>query len=102
MSVASLAGRRGVTHQTMRLVVAQLEANGLVRQETNPIDRRSRIATLTPAGNDALEREREARTANIEEAIRRLLSPQEQGVLRAALPLLDRLSQLPDWQTKIG
>ncbi len=96
MSVASLAGRRGVTHQTMRLVVAQLEVNGLVRQETNPVDRRSRIVTLTPAGNDALEREREARTANIEEAIRRLLSPQEQGVLRAALPLLDRLSQLPD------
>lgn len=96
MSVASLAGRRGVTHQTMRLVVAQLEANGLVRQETNPMDRRSRIATLTLAGNDALEREREARTANIEESIRRLLSPREQGVLRAALPLLDRLSQLPD------
>lgn len=96
MSVASLANRRGVTHQTMRLVVAQLEANGLVRQEANPVDRRSRLITLTPAGNGALEREREARAAHIEEAIRCLLSPQEQNALRAALPLLDRLSQLPE------
>lgn len=96
MSVAALASRRGVTHQTMRLVVAQLEANGLVRQETNPVDRRSRIVTLTPAGSDAIERERDARAAHIEEAIRCLLSPQELRILRAALPLLDRLSQLPE------
>lgn len=96
MNVASLANRRGVTHQTMRLVVAQLEAGGMVRQEPDPADRRSRLATLTPAGSEALVCEREARTARIETAIRHLLSQQEQDVLRLAVPLLDRLSRSPD------
>ena len=40
--------------------------------------------------------EREARTARIETAIRRLLSQQEQDVLRLAVPVLDRLSSSPD------
>lgn len=95
MNVASLASRRGVTHQTMRLVVAQLETNGLVRQDTYPADRRGRLVTLTPAGGDALERKRAARTSHIEDAIHRL-SLQQQGIVRAALPLLDRSSSPPD------
>jgi DNA-binding MarR family transcriptional regulator len=93
MNVAFLASRRGVTHQTMRLVVAQLEAGGLVRQDPDPSDRRSRLATLTPAGSKALDGERAARTAHIETAIRQLLTQQEQDVLRTAIPLLDRLAK---------
>lgn len=93
MNVASLASRRGVTHQTMRLVVGQLEAAGLVRQDPDPADRRSRLATLTHAGTEALDCEHKARTTRIETAIRHLLSQQEQDILRMAVPLLDRLSK---------
>jgi DNA-binding MarR family transcriptional regulator len=92
MNVASLAEKRGVTHQTMRLVVAQLEANGLVHQHANPADRRSRMVSISPDGRDALARDQELRSTRIEDAIRSRLSSNEQDMLAAALPLLDRLA----------
>lgn len=93
MNVAALAGKRGVTHQTMRLVVAGLDADGLVQQIADPIDRRSRLVAISPAGDGALARERQARTSRIEEAIRRSLSSDERDLLRAAIPILDRLAE---------
>ena len=91
MNVAALATTRGVTHQTMRLVVAQLEASGFVRQTADPADRRSRLITLSPAGRDALSRERAVRASRIADAIRNRLSPVECDQLRAATVILDRL-----------
>lgn len=96
MNVAALAERRAVTHQTMRLVVAQLNAADLVRQEADPADRRSRLVSLSPAGRDQLERERNARTTGIADAIRTRLSPSEQDLLRAAILILDRLAAAAD------
>ena len=96
MSVATMAGKRGVTHQTMRLVVAQLDAAGLVRQDVDAADRRSRLVSTTPAGHDTLAREQDARTSRIEDAIRTRLSSDEQDLLRAAILILDRLAMLPD------
>jgi DNA-binding MarR family transcriptional regulator len=92
MNVAALAETRGVTHQTMRLVVAQLETSGLVRQEADPSDRRSRLVSISSAGRDALARERIARTSRIADAIRNQLSPDERDLLRAATVILDRLA----------
>lgn len=96
MNVAALADRRGVTHQTMRLVVAQLVAAGSVRQEPDPKDRRSKLVSIAPAGCDTLVREQDARTSQIENAIRTRLSPRERDLLRAAIPILDRLVMPPD------
>lgn len=93
MNVAALAEKRGVTHQTMRLVVAGLETDGLVQQDADPADRRSRLISISPAGSDALTLEREARASRIEKAIQALLSPAQQELLRAAIPILDRLAQ---------
>jgi DNA-binding MarR family transcriptional regulator len=92
MNVASLADKRGVTHQTMRLVVAQLAANGLVQQVADPADRRSRLVSIAPAGRSALAREQELRESRIEDAIVSRLSLHEQAVLLAAIPILDRLA----------
>lgn len=92
MNVATLAQARGVTHQTMRLVVAQLEASGLARQEADPSDRRSRLTSLSPAGRDALVRERDARAFHIAHAIQTELAPEECDLLRKAIPILNRLS----------
>lgn len=92
MNVATLAEKRGVTHQTMRLVVAQLEATGSVKQQPDPADRRSRLVSISPAGRDAVLREQNARASRIEEAIRTRLSVDEQQMLRAAVPLLERLA----------
>jgi DNA-binding MarR family transcriptional regulator len=92
MNVAALAQTRIVTHQTMRLVVAQLEASGLVRQEADPSDRRSRLVSVSPVGRDALAREREARSSRIADAIRSQLSSDECDLLRAATLIIHRLA----------
>lgn len=93
MNIAALAGKRGVTHQTMRIVVAGLDAGGLVQQAANPADRRSRLVTISPIGGAALARESDARASRIERAIRTRLFPAEQELLRAAIPILDRLAE---------
>ncbi|WP_454883890.1 MarR family transcriptional regulator [Sphingomonas oryzagri] len=93
MNVARLAERRCVTHQTMRLVVAQLDADKLVRQDADPADRRSRLISITPGGIDMIVRQKEARESRIEDAICRLLSRRERELLRSAIPILDRLAE---------
>lgn len=93
MNVASLAEKRGVTHQTMRIVVAQLDADRLVQQDADPADRRSRLVSITAAGIDAIVLDQKKREARIEGAIRSLLSPSEQDILRSAIPILNRLAE---------
>ncbi|WP_183987496.1 MarR family transcriptional regulator [Sphingomonas jinjuensis] len=92
MNVAPLADRRGVTHQTMRLVVAGLEADGLVRQLADAADRRSRLVSITSEGQLALSQAKAKRTVHIADAIRSSLSPEECNRLQAAIPILNRLS----------
>jgi DNA-binding MarR family transcriptional regulator len=100
MNVAALAMKRGVAHQTMRLVMAQLEAEGLVRQEPDPADRRSRLMSISPEGRDALLRDQDVRASWIERAITERLSSGERDLLRAAITILDRLASLPTCGTK--
>jgi DNA-binding MarR family transcriptional regulator len=62
-----LAGRTGLTHQSVGEVVAELEQRGYVERVADPDDRRARLVRLTPAGRqlvraavttiDAIERE---------------------------------------------
>jgi DNA-binding MarR family transcriptional regulator len=96
MNVAALAARRGVAHQTMRLVVAQLEAAHLVGQAPDPADRRSRLISIAPEGRAALERERDARSSRIQNVIEARLTGYERDILRAAIAILDRLAESPN------
>ncbi|MBB3356969.1 MULTISPECIES: MarR family winged helix-turn-helix transcriptional regulator [unclassified Novosphingobium] len=93
MNVAALAEKRGVTHQTMRLVVAGLNAEGLVQQDPDPADRRSRLVTISSDGDAALAQERQARESWIERAIHTRLSRDERNLLQATIPILNRLVQ---------
>ncbi len=93
MTVAALAQKRGTSHQTMRLMVAKLDADELVRQDADPADRRSRLVSISSKGRDTLKRERNMRVSRIEGAIQRVLSPSERVHLRAAIPILDRLTK---------
>ena len=68
MSVASLAAERKVKHQSMRLVVAQLEASGLVTRLPNPDDGRSQLVALSETGRAALAEAREARRRSSSQA----------------------------------
>ncbi len=91
-NVAALAQARGVTHQTMRLIAAQLEAAALVRSDPDPADRRSRLLSLSDAGRAELARGRQARASRIEDLIRTGLSPAERDILSASVALLERMS----------
>lgn len=91
MSAAALAEIRGVTHQSMRLVVSRLEAAGLVAREPDPADGRGWLMTLTDAGRHAAAAHRQARSRWLAQAIEAKLSVNERETLGQAIPLLLRL-----------
>lgn len=90
-SVASLAESRGVTHQTMRLVVARLEAAGLVARRPDPTDGRGQLIELTKAGRDAAVEGQRTRAAWLSQAISQSLSADEQDSLSEAIALIRRV-----------
>lgn len=91
LSVAELAGRRNVRHQSMRLVAANLEENGLAEKLPNPADGRSQLLAITPAGRKELSRSREARARKIAALIEERLSDRERQTLQAAINVIERL-----------
>lgn len=96
MNVAALAQARGVRHQTMRLIVAQLDAAALVRCDPDPGDRRSRLVLISDAGRAEVTRGRAVRASRIEALIRTTLSGEERRLLRDAVALLRRMSATGD------
>ncbi|MNE30125.1 MarR family protein [compost metagenome] len=91
LSVAQLADRRNVRHQSMRLVVGQLETEKLIGKMPNPADRRSELLFLTEEGRTSLCRARQARTAKIAERIEERLSEEDRRALDAAIRIIERL-----------
>ncbi|PZP56849.1 MarR family transcriptional regulator [Agrobacterium sp. MS2] len=91
LSVAQLADRRNVRHQSMRLVVGQLETEKLIGKTPNPADRRSELLFLTEEGHASLSRARQARTAQIAERIEERLSEEDRQTLDAAIRIIERL-----------
>jgi DNA-binding MarR family transcriptional regulator len=91
MSVAELASQRHVRHQSMRLVTAQLEAEGLVEKLPNPADGRSSLLSVTVKGRETLAAARSARTSRIAALIGDRLTEEERRTLEAAITIIDRL-----------
>lgn len=91
LSVAELADRRKVRHQSMRLVAGQLESDGLISKMPNPADGRSQLLSITESGQAELFRAREARTAQIAGLIEERLSDEERQTLQAAIRIIERL-----------
>ncbi|BCJ53468.1 MarR family transcriptional regulator [Actinoplanes sp. NBRC 14428] len=91
-TIAQLAARRGVKHQSMSRTVAELEALGLVGREASATDRRACLIMLTDAGTTALEADRLARRDWVAKAIGARLTPTEREMLDVVPALLDRLS----------
>ncbi|KQV30218.1 hypothetical protein ASC97_22125 [Rhizobium sp. Root1203] len=91
LSVAELAERRNVRHQSMRLVAGQLESDGLVSKMPNPADGRSRLLSITENGRGQLSRAREARTSQIANLIEERLSEKDRRTLEAAIRVIKRL-----------
>ncbi len=92
MTVAALARLRRVRHQSMRLVVARLEADGLVARTPDASDARGQVVAATEAGRAALAASRAARTRRIADGLRRHASADERRAVATALAVLRRLS----------
>ncbi|HVA59245.1 MAG TPA: MarR family transcriptional regulator [Mycobacteriales bacterium] len=92
LSPSELAGHERVRPPSMTRTIALLEAKGLVGRTAHPTDGRQAIVALSAEGRALLAADRRRRDAWLS---RRLpeLEPDELEVLRAAVPILDRLAQ---------
>ncbi|MFF0410153.1 MarR family winged helix-turn-helix transcriptional regulator [Kitasatospora sp. NPDC004745] len=90
-TVAELAARQRVRHQSMARTVALLTDAGLVAQQPHPTDGRKLLVAVTGPGRAALLDQRARREARIAAAIEARLTPEERDRLRTAVGLLARL-----------
>lgn len=92
LSAAMLARQRGVSHQTMRVILVDLAAEGLVTASPDPLDGRASLFQLTGAGRSEVTRQRQARAQWLAEAWVAHLTPDERRTVEAMLPLMQRLA----------
>jgi DNA-binding MarR family transcriptional regulator len=92
MTPGELAEHEKVQPPSMTRVITILEARGLIVRAPHPTDRRQVVLTVTEQGKTVVQQSRVLREAWL---ARRLaeLSPQERATLRAAAPILEKLSQ---------
>lgn len=89
LTLGELAAMEKVQPPTMTPIVARLEADELVRRETDPVDRRVAHITITPKGKQLLERSRSRKTAYLAKRLQ-ALRPEERAVVGQAVEILER------------
>jgi DNA-binding MarR family transcriptional regulator len=92
MTPGELAEHEKVQPPSMTRVIAVLEERGLVRRAPHATDRRQVVLTVTLEGRDLVQRVRRRREAWLAQRLQEL-SPEERQVLRAAAPILEKISQ---------
>jgi DNA-binding MarR family transcriptional regulator len=92
MTPGELAEHEKVQPPSMTRVIAVLEERNLVHRSPHPTDRRQVVLTVTEEGRALVQRVRRRKDAWL---ARRLaeLTAQERATLRAAVPILEKLSQ---------
>ena len=91
--LCELHAPEGVSQPAMTQLVTRLEKEGLARRGSDPEDGRAVVVSITDAGREAVTRRREGRTRALA-AMLEQLPADEHAALVAALPALDRLSDL--------
>jgi DNA-binding MarR family transcriptional regulator len=92
MSPGELAEHEKVQPPSMTRVIAALEERSLVIRAPHPTDRRQVTLTVTEEGREVVQQLRRLREAWLARRLREL-TPQERATLRAAAPILEKLSQ---------
>jgi DNA-binding MarR family transcriptional regulator len=92
MSPGELAEHEKVQPPSMTRVIAALEQRRLVTRMPHPTDRRQVVLTVTVEGRELVRQARLLREAWLARRLEEL-SPQERATLRAAAPILEKLSQ---------
>ena len=92
-TTSALAAAERVRPQSMAQTISELAADDLVERYPDPDDRRQVLIELTGEGRGRIHEDRRRREGWLAEAIAAELTPEEQQVLIAAVPLLRRLSE---------
>jgi DNA-binding MarR family transcriptional regulator len=92
MTPGELAEHEKVQPPSMTRVIAVLEERRLVMRAPHPTDRRQVVLTATEQGRELVSQARRRRDAWLAKRLKEL-SPAERAVLRAAAPVLEKLSQ---------
>ncbi len=92
--LTDLASREGVTQPAMTQLVARLQDGGLAQRVADPSDGRVVLVSITPAGRDVVAGRRAARAERLAGLVNQL-TPAQQQVLAAALPVIDILARAP-------
>lgn len=87
LTLGELARRLDCVRSNVTQLVDRLEADGLVRRETDPADRRSVRAVITDAGRDR-ERAGSLALARVQDEISQLLSGYDAAHIESALSAL--------------
>ena len=89
-----LATRERISPQSMGAILISLDALGLVSRTPDPTDGRRLVISLTEAGLQAVQGARRQREERLARTLADHFTDEEQQVLIAALPLLERLARL--------
>ena len=92
MTPGELADHEKVQPPSMTRVITVLEERGLVVRAPHASDRRQVVLTVTDYGRQVIQQSRKLREAWLAKRLREL-TPQERSALRAAAPVLEKLSQ---------
>jgi DNA-binding MarR family transcriptional regulator len=90
--ITELADWESVAQPTMTTLVGRLEAQGLVRRDPDPADRRAVLVAVTTRGEETVDLRRRARAVALDVRLERL-DDDERARLRYAVPALVRLAE---------
>jgi DNA-binding MarR family transcriptional regulator len=90
----SLASKERISPQSMGTLLVSLEALGLVSRTPDPTDGRRLVISLTEAGRQVIHGARRQKEERLARALADHFTAEEQQMLIAALPLLERLARL--------
>ena len=90
LTPSELAKRERVQRPTATRLVARLEELGVLQRAADPLDRRSSLLSVTPAGHALMEELRGRKTAYLAHRLEGL-GPDEHATLDRAAAILERL-----------
>ncbi|MEU7866539.1 MarR family transcriptional regulator [Dactylosporangium sp. NPDC049140] len=90
--LTDLAAAEGVSQPAMTQLVQRLEREGMVVRAAEPTDRRVVLIEVTPAGVALLENRRAVRAGHLA-ALMSDMSADDEALIAAALPALERLAR---------
>jgi DNA-binding MarR family transcriptional regulator len=93
-SASELAAAERIRPQSMAATLAVLAQHGLIRRDADPGDGRRQLVSLTAAGTERIEGDRQAREEWLARTLQERYTDAERRTVLEGLALLDRLTQL--------